>query len=152
MMRLTFTIFCLCLLSGCESVSERVSERFADAPARKQVFATDARTAYFGAQMAFKRLDFRLTQTHPRQIEAAGRIRHSEAFADSRQLVAQVQIREISPGQTEVSMQLTEEVENASLGGPSVQALRNHGFYDTYYSVLQQVIDDGSAAAEAKNN
>ena len=152
MMRLTFTIFCLCLLSGCESVSERVSERFADVPARKQVFATDARTAFFGAQMAFKRLDFRLTQSHPRHIEAAGRIRHSEAFADSRQLVAQVQIREIGPGSTEVSLQLTEEVENASLGGPSVQALRDHGFYETYYTVLQQVIDDGSAAAEAKNN
>lgn len=141
-------VACLC---GCESMTERVRERFADVPPKTQVFATDVRTAYYGAQLAFKRLDFNLTRTRPGQVEASSSIRHSEAFADSRQLVANVMLREIEAGKIEVRMRLTEQVENASLGGPSERALREHGFYETYFATLQAVLNDGSAAVAAGN-
>ncbi len=145
-------VLCLLLLAGCEAVSERVRERLASIPPQTQVFEADMRAVSSGVQQALLRLDFTITRARPGQVEASSRIRHSEAFADSRQLVAQVSWHEVAAGRTEVALQLTEEVENATLGGPSVQTLREHGFYATYFSFLQQAIADGSAPAEGKKN
>jgi hypothetical protein len=149
----SIVMFCLCLgLAGCESLSERVQERFADVPPQTRLYTADARTAYFAAQLAFKRLDFRLTRTFAGHVEAASQIHHSEAFGDSRQLVALVKVRDAGQGQAEVALSLSEQVENASLGGQSEQALRDHGFFDTYFATVQMVLNDGSAAEAAKNN
>jgi hypothetical protein len=152
MIRLISSLLLCFAFAGCESVSERVRERFADVPPQVRLYQTDVKTAYHAAQIAFRRLDFNLTRSFPGHVEASSRINRSEAFNDARQLVALVKVRDAGPGQVEVSLALTEQVENASLGGPSEQPLREHGFYDTYFATVQTVLQDGSAAAAAKNN
>ncbi|MFI5335938.1 MAG: hypothetical protein ACHQ5A_04095 [Opitutales bacterium] len=140
------------LLTGCESISERVRDRFAEVPPQTQVYDADVPAVNSAALLAFKRLDYNITQSKFGQIEAASRIRHSEVFADARQIVAQVQIRVVGPGKTEVAMLLTEDVETPSLGGPTQQALREHGFYGTYFATLQQVLKEEAAGAAGNKN
>lgn len=139
-------LFVLLFLAACESTSpsfgERVRDRFAAIAPKVYGFDVDARTVYFAAQQAFKRLDYTLTRTNLSgyRIEAASRINTSVAFRDSRQLIASVTIAEVGPNQAELSMRLVEQLEGQGLGGASELALKEHGFYETYLSVLQQVL------------
>lgn len=141
-------------LAGCESLNERVRDRLAEVPPKTQAVDADAKTAYYAVQTAFKRLDFTLTRSSlaSLRVEAASRIDRSVAFADSRQLVAQVQLTSLGDGKSEVALRLTEQVESQGMGGPSERPLREHGFYETYFPVLQQVLSEQKAAgAGAKN-
>lgn len=142
------------LFAGCESLESRVRDRFAEVPPKTQTFDGDTRAIYFAAQAAFKRLDFNLTRSSVAdlRVEGASRINTSHAFADSRQLVALVTIASVGPAQSEVSMRLTEQVEAQGLGGPNERPLREHGFYGTYFAVLQQVLAEQKAApVDGKN-
>jgi hypothetical protein len=129
-------------LAGCESMSDRVEERFRTVPPKVQVFAGNERTVRAAVQLAFKRLDFDVSSSTGggEAIEASGRIRHSQALGDSRQLVATVHLQELGPAQTEVRILLSEEVEENAAGGSSEQALREHGFYGTFFDTVQQIL------------
>ncbi len=142
------SLLSLVFLAGCESLESRVRDRFTDVPPKTQTVDGDTRAVYYAAQAAFKRLDFNLTRSSvgDLRVEAASRINTSVAFADSRQLVAQVTIASVGPTQSEVSMRLTEQVEAQGLGGPNERPLREHGFYETYFAVLQQVLSEQKAA------
>jgi len=142
------------LLAGCESLESRVRDRFADVPPKTQVVDGESRAVYYAAQAAFKRLDFNLTRSSitDLRVEAASRINTSVAFADSRQLVAQITIVAVGPAQSEVSMRLSEQVEAQGLGGPSERSLREHGFYETYFAVLQQVLAEQKTAPVDRKN
>lgn len=137
------------LLTSCESLQTRVRDRFSEVSPKTQTFDGDTRAVYLAVQAAFKRLDFNLTRSSVSdlRVEAASRINTSHAFADSRQLVAQVTIASVGPAQSEVSMRLSEQVEAQGLGGPSERALREHGFYETYFAVLQQVLAEQKASS-----
>lgn len=156
-MKLFISSLCLLalgLFSGCESLNERVRDRFADVPPKTQMFEADAKTAYYAVQAAFKRLDFTLTRSSlaDLHVEGASRIDRSVAFADARQLVAQVDISPAADGKIEVAMRLSEQVESQGMGGPRAQALREHGFYQTYFAVLQQVLSEGKPGGAAAKN
>lgn len=142
------------LLTGCESLESRVRDRFADVPPKTQIVDGESRAVYAAVQIAFKRLDFNLTRSSVTdlRVEAASRINTSVAFADSRQLVAQVSVTSVGPSQSEVSMRLTEQVEAQGLGGPNERPLREHGFYETYLAVLQQVLAEPKAAPVDRKN
>lgn len=152
--RLLFALLALFAFAGCESdsFSNRVRDRFAAAQPKVMEFDADARTVYFAAQAAFKRLDYTLTRSSLAgfRIEAASRIRTSVAFRDSRQLIAQVEIAEAGPHKAELSMRLAEQLEGQGLGGASELALKEHGFYETYFTVLQQVLQEQTAPGAAK--
>jgi hypothetical protein len=157
MRRLAFALsFAVMLLAGCESesFSDRVRNRFSEVPPKVQVFDGDTRTVYFAAQLAFKRLDYNLLRSSVAdlRIEAASRINTSVAFRDSRQLIALIEIAQVGPNQSEVSMRLTEQMEGQGLGGASELPLREHGFYGTYYAVLEQVLREQAGAAKAQKN
>lgn len=142
------------LLVGCESLESRVRDRFSEVPPKTQTFDGDTRAVYYAVQAAFKRLDFNLTRSSitDLRVEAASRINTSRAFADSRQLIAQVTIASVGPAQSEVGMRLTEQVEAQGLGGPNERPLREHGFYETYFAVLQQVLAEQKAAPADRKN
>jgi hypothetical protein len=144
------------LLAGCESesFSERVRNRFAAVPPQVQTFDADPRTVYFAAQLAFKRLDYNLLRSDigGLSIEAASRINSSVAFRDSRQLIAFVEIAQVDQNQSEVSMRLTEQMEGQGLGGANELPLRQHGFYGTYFAVLEHVLREQTDAAKAQKN
>lgn len=153
---LSFALLCL-LLAGCESMptmKERVRDRFAAVVPKVSVYEGDTRTVYLAAQAAFKRLDYTVTRANlgGLRIEAVSRINTSAAFRDSRQLIATVKIAEVGLHQSEVTLQLREQLEGEGLGGASELALREHGFYETYFTVLQQVLAEEGAARAAKKN
>ncbi len=126
-------------LTGCESMSTRVHERFEPVPPKVRVFEGDLKTVYYASQEAFKELGFVLTKTSisSGRVEAASPIDRNLAMGDSRQLVAELHLTEDDPTHTTVEMILTQQVDDASVGGPSQQKLREHGFYDTYFGMLQ---------------
>ncbi|MBA4138563.1 MAG: hypothetical protein C0518_14760 [Opitutus sp.] len=144
------------LLAGCESesFSERVSNRFSAVPPKVLTVEGDTRAVYYAAQQAFKRLDYNLLRSNVGKlhVEAASRINTSVAFRDSRQLVAQIDIAQVGPNQAEVTMRLVEQMEGQGLGGANELPLREHGFYETYFAVLQQVLREEADAAAAKKN
>ena len=148
----TLLLVSVLFLSGCEAVPGRMRDRFSAVPPKMQVFEGDQPTVCSAAQQAFKRLDFELTRSNPAQIEAVSRIHSSVAFADSRQQVVRLHLNEVAPGRTEVELWLTEQVESKSVGGTSQQALRENGFFNTYFGTLQQVLQEQRALTPAKKD
>ncbi len=134
------------LVAGCESTSfsDRLRARFSAAPAQVETYDVNSRDAYFAAQAAFKRLDYQLLKSDlgRLQIEAGSRINRSPVFRDSRQLIALVEIVPLGPDRSEVSLRLREQLEGDDLGGPSELPLKEHGFYQTYFAVLKQVVKE----------
>ena len=132
------------LLAGCDSMSSGGSlpDRFSTVPPKIQTFAAPVKQVIAAAQVAFKRLDFNVTHARVGDIEAVSRIDSSEAFADSRQLVARVHIEETDSGQAEVELALLEEVQSQSMGDSHVQALKEHSFFSMYFATLQQVLHE----------
>jgi hypothetical protein len=140
--RLLILIWVTVFLAGCESVTDR----FSAVEPKRQVFSADQPTVSAAAMQAFKRLDFRASRSRKSgDIEAYSQIHRSVAFADSRQLLAKVRLREMGPGRTEVEMTVTEQVESRSTGGTSQQTMREHGFFQLYFAALQQVLDEEGA-------
>jgi hypothetical protein len=138
------------LLTGCESTSFK--ERLADVPPQVQAVPGEVETVQRAAQKAFKRLNFNLVRTSATRIEAASAINTSETFGDSQQIVARVRLLGGVPGQTEVEVSLSEEVSSASMGGSRQRALREHSFFQTYFAMLQQVLQEMAAEAAADKN
>ncbi len=130
----------LTLLTGCESTS--FTERLAEVPPQVQVVAGDVETVQRAAQKAFKRLNFNLVRKSATRIEAASAINTSQTFGDSRQIVARVRLLGSVPGETEVELSLSEEVSSTSMGGSSQRALREHSFFQIYFAMLQQVLQE----------
>ena len=111
-----------------------------------------AKRALGGKELVFRQLDFNVTRASMGDVEAASIIHTSTAFADSRQLVARIAIHEVGPGKCEVEMWLTEDVSSQSVGGTHRTALRDHGFYGTYFAMLQQVLMDKPVSGGAEKN
>ncbi len=137
-------------LAGCESTS--LKERFAEVPPQMQAVSGDVETVQRAAQKAFKRLNFNLVRTSATRIEAASAINTSETFGDSRQIVARVRLLDGMPGQTEVVLSLSEEVSSISMGGSRQRGLREHSFYQTYFAMLEQVLQETAAEQVIEKN
>jgi hypothetical protein len=149
LVRICFLLAVALLFAGCESVTDR----FGPVEPKRQVFNADQATVSAAALQAFKRLDFRASRSRKSgDIEAYSQIHTSAAFADSRQLTAKLTLNDAGPGRTEVEMRVTEQVQSQSMGGTSQQTMREHGFFQLYFSTLQQVLDEQAATAPAKKN
>jgi hypothetical protein len=140
--QITLVLAGVFLLAGCESMSDRMQDRFTAVPPKTQTFAAAHDKVQPAAVQAFKRLGFTLTRTKPSQLEAVSRINTSVAFADSRQMVASVHLSEVGPEQTDVEVTLREEVVSESFGGTHQQDMRDHSFFALYFSTLQQVLQE----------
>lgn len=136
------------LLAGCESIPDS----FATVPPHVQVVDGSPEQVYFAAQQAFKRLDFVLTRSVRGRVEAASRIRTSETFGDSKQLVANLEIHEAEAGKSTVELWVTEETASQSIGGTRKQPLRENGFFALYFAMLQQVLKERATETPAGKN
>lgn len=137
------------VLAGCESMPDQFA---ATIPPKVQVVEGKPEQVYLAAQQAFKRLDFVLTRSVIGRVEAASAIHTSETFGDSKQLVARVSIHEAEPGKSEVELWVTEETSSQSVGGTRRQPLRENGFFEHYFTVLQQVLQEQVADKTAEKN
>ena len=138
------------LFAGCESMPDGFAT--ATVPPQVQVVDGPPDKVYFAAQQALKRLDFVLTRSVMGRIEAASAIRTSETFGNSKQLVAKVAIHEAEPGKSGVELWVTEETASQSMGGTRRQSLRENGFYQLYFAMLQQVLQERAADKAAEKN
>jgi len=136
------------LFAGCESMPDGV----APVPPQVQVVEASPELVYSAAQQAFKRVDFILTHTAMGRLEAASAIHTSEAFGNSRQLVAKVAIHEAGPGKSEVELWVTEETSSQSMGGTRREPLRENGFFGLYFAMLQQVLSEKVANKATEKN
>jgi outer membrane murein-binding lipoprotein Lpp len=144
-----FAALAALMLAGCASIPARVNGRFDSVPPQVHDFDGTVEQVYAAAKKAFRELDFNVTRTSMGRVEAASVIHTSTAFADSRQLVARIAIHEVGPGKCEVEMWLNEDVSSQSVGGTHSTAVREHGFFATYFAELQQVLQDDPAASAA---
>lgn len=145
-------VFAALLLAGCNSMPERLNTRLDAVPPQVHDFAGSQEQVYVAAKKAFSRLDFNVTRSSMGRIEAASSIHTSTAFADSRQLVARVAIHEVGSGKCEVELSLTQDVSSQSFGGTHSTALRDHGFFATYFAELQEVLQESAGAPEPEKN
>ena len=134
------TALALLWFAGCESTS--LSDRFESVPPQVRTVEGDVEEVYVAAQKAFKRLDFVVTRSVVGRVEAASAIKSSETFGDSRQIVARVKLSQAETGKSLVELSVTEEVGSSSMGGSRQQALREHSFYQIYFAMLQQVLQE----------
>jgi len=147
--RRLITVLACAFLAGCESVSGGLVP---EVPPQVQIVDGSREQVYLAAQQAFKRLDFVLTRSVMGQVEAASAIHTSEAFGNSRQQVARVVIREAEPGKSEVQLWVTEEIASQSMGGTRRQPLKENGFFQLYFAMLQQVLQERSSGGAARKN
>lgn len=148
----TFLIFGALLLAGCESISGNMRSRFNAVPPHVQLFNGDQAALCVAAGQAFRRLDFLVTRAKSVDIEAVSRIHTSVTFANSRQLAAKLHLSEAGPGKTEVAISLTEEVQSQSAGGTSQQSMRDSSFFQLYFAMLQQVLDENASGNTIEGN
>lgn len=132
----------LLLFGGCQSGPQNMRERFSPLPPRLKTLEADARTTFFAAQLAFKRLDFDLTRTSVTgyRVEATRRVDPSQVDADTRQLQAYLGAEDVGRNKCEVSLRLIAAPEGRGFAGSGEVALHEHELYEKFFAVLQQVL------------
>lgn len=141
------------LLAGCESMSDRVQDRFAAAPSHTRVFPAPLKAVYAAAQQAVKDVGLQVGRKSigEGRIEAYAAINSGNPTQDTRQTSLEIRLAGTETGGTEVSLVVTEQTEGSFPGGVSQQPLREHSLYEIYFSALQQVLEaNGALNAAAK--
>lgn len=135
------------LLTGCESVSSRVQDRFSSVTPQSRVYEAERKVVYNAGKVAVKNVGLLLGRTSLSQgiIEAYAPIRSGDATQDARQTTLRIQLAETLAGDTEVSLIVSENTEGSFPGGVSQQDLRAHSLYGLYFAALQQVLSDEGA-------
>jgi hypothetical protein len=142
------------ILAGCESMSSRVSERFASVPPHTRTFSADHRKVYYAAQTALKSVGLLLGRTSIASwsIDGYAPIRSGTATSDARQTTIEVRLFETESLETRVDVLVWEHTEGGFPGSVSEQAQREHSLYDIYYAALQQVLQEsGTLHAPVKS-
>lgn len=135
------SVCCIAFLyAGCESVSNRVAQRFTPATPQVRDYAKPARDVFEAAQQAFKTLDFTVTRAGQAQgiIEAHSRLLPGADFGSHRQFVFKVRFTALEPALTRVSAVLQRDEDDRTASGANSEDLSVHGLYDSFFAALQQ--------------
>lgn len=149
-----FRLFALLSLTlaftGCESISERMADRFDTVAPQTKAFPADQETTYFAAQKALKRMDFVLTRSAQAQgiVNARSSVRDTAVFGAGRQFTFEIKVHGVDPASTNVEVKLTELLEGDFKAGATGKTLRVHGLYDSFYDQLQQALRESAAGAK----
>ena len=136
--------------TGCESISERMADRFDTVAPQTKAFPADQRTTYFAAQKALKRMDFVLTRSAQAQgiVNARSSVRDTAVFGAGRQFTFEIKVHGVDPESTNVEVRLTELLEGDFKAGATGKTLRVHGLYDSFYDQLHQALRESAAGAK----
>lgn len=124
-------------------MSDRVNERFSAAPAQEREIESPRPAVYGAAVTALKRMGLTVARAAEAQgvVLARTQIVRDEAFREVVQYEFEVRVREYGEGATKISVWVREHVEGGlTTGGVSIQSLRNHGLYDSFFATLEQVL------------
>ncbi len=137
-------------LVGCESISERMTDRFSTVPPQTKTWAVDQKTVFYAAQKALKRMDFTITRSAAAQgiIDARSSIRDTAIFGAGRQFTFEIRTRSAEPTSTSVEVLVTELLEGDFKAGATGKALRSHGLYDSFFEQLEQALREAGTATK----
>ncbi len=130
------------VLTGCESVSSRVSERFATVPPKLKTFEASNTDVFHAAQYVLKQMDYTLTRTAIAQgiVNAKSRVIPADSLGGARQFTIDLTLSGPAAGPTEVGMLLRQGVEGDFRAGPQQETLREHGLYAAFFTSLDQAL------------
>ncbi len=136
-------------LAGCESISDRMAERFETTPPQTRDFPVDQKTVFFAAQKALRRMDFVLTRSSQAQgiVNARSGIRDTAVFGAGRQFILEIHVHG-ADGLTHVDAKLTDLLEGDFKAGATGKTVRAHGLYDSFYEQLEQALREAATAAK----
>lgn len=139
-----------CVVTGCESISQRMAERFDTTPPQTRTIASDQKSVYYATQKALKRMDFVLTRSAAAQgiVNAQSSIRDTAVFGAGRQFTFEIKVHGADPARTNVEVRLTELHEGDFKAGATGKTLRAHGLYDSFFEQLEQAVREASAAGK----
>lgn len=141
------------LLAGCESMSTRMTERFASVPPHTRIFAADQKAVYYAALTTVRKVGLQPGRTSIAKgsIDGYAPIRSGTATSDARQTTLEIRLFETEAVETRVELLVWEHTEGGFPGSVSEQALREHSLYEIYYAALQQVLqNDGMLKSPMK--
>lgn len=135
------------VLTGCESVPERMRERFTTVPAKTRVFTADKKMTYYAGQLAAKQTGFTLRRSSESDgtISAYSRIRPGDSVRAAQQFAMEIELREVTDTTTEVAMRLSELNEGQLSTGGGEVPLREHGLYSSYFDALERILTEQAA-------
>jgi len=141
----SFTLLVLCatvFLAGCDSMSERVGDRFSGVTPHTRNYPAELKAVYAAAQQAAKNVGLLVGRKSigTGRIEAYAPINSGNPTQDARQTTLAITLTEADGGETQVALLVTEHTEGRFPGGVSEQPLREHSLYDLYFAALQQVL------------
>ena len=131
---------CVALLfAGCESLSQRVTQRFTPAETQVRDLAKGQSEVFQAAVRALKTIDFVTSRTAQAQgiIEAHSRLLPTDDFGAYRQYVFKIRVLQLDPAVTRVSVVLQRASEDRGGAGASSEDIRAHGLYDSFFAALQ---------------
>lgn len=133
-------------LVGCESAKQQWRERVDATPVLSREFAGDYRAIYRAAQDAMKRIEFVVSRASLDDGVVAGhsRIQPGDPTRGARQLHLTVELDEKPSGMVGVSVVLAEQLEGG-IGGAQERRVREHSLYESYLTMLQQVLNENLA-------
>jgi hypothetical protein len=129
-------------LAGCESLSSRISERFATVPPKLKSFEAGNTDVFLAAQYVLKQMDYTLTRTAVAQgiVNAKSRVIPADSLGGARQFTVELALSGPAAGPTEVAMLLRQGVEGDFRAGPQQETLREHGLYGAFFSALEKAL------------
>lgn len=138
-------------LAGCETMGERLRDKFGPAPSRMQTYEADQIRTYEAAMAVVGQLGFRVLRRGAAQgqIDAVSAMRTDDAFRGARQLDMKIRLEPTLDGGTEVRVTLTELIQddyNKSSGMGMAVPLRDKPVYEVFFRQL------GQALGEAEKN
>lgn len=145
------------LTAGCGSVNSvgsnfraGLQEKFQGPVYRSQVVEADRRAAYEAAREAVRAMGFRITRGGAAQgvIEALSGLATSDSLDSTRQRGIYIMLANAPEG-TEVSLRVTEIIEDSFRKGPGLgteNTLRDTPLYEVFFRHLEQAL--ATAAAE----
>jgi hypothetical protein len=143
-MRFLLLLTAALFVAGCESLPDRVTQRFAAPVPQERVLELPAEKVFFAVQQALVRLNYQLTKTAQAQgiINAQSRLLPTERFGSSDQYVFEVRLRALDGGATSVSAVLFEQSEGQFRAGATSTPVREHGRYESFFETLEQVLGE----------
>jgi hypothetical protein len=127
------------VLAGCESLSNRVVQRFTPAEPQVRDLAQEQSAVFQAAVRALKKMDFVTTRTAQAQgiIEAHGRLLPTDDFGAYRQYAFKIRVLQVEPAVTRVSVTLQRDTEDRAGGTASSESVPVHGLYESFFASLQ---------------
>ena len=139
----------LCVtLVGCESLPDRMRERFTTVAPKTQLFTANKRTVFAAGLAAAKQIGFTLQRSSESKgtISAYSRVRPGDLVRAAQQFSFTIKLTQITDTSTEVALLLSELTEADLRIGGGESPLREHGLYASYFAALEQILVGQSAS------